>query len=125
MAGLLPSMLRLHGENIWEELPRNIFVASVDNFDMLQSYSAVFCGDQQQSYHGTTLHLVQPSSTISLAAPTQNNTARHVYSTHSTASSSNTVCRPVQSTMQMHWLHLHVKCKYNHTERQHPLNQCV
>ena len=74
--------------SIWEELPRNVFtVASVDNFDMLQSYSAVFCGDQLRSYHGTTLQLVQPSSTLSLTAPTQNNTVCHVYSTHSTASS--------------------------------------
>ena len=32
---------------IWDELPRNVFtIASVDNFDILQSYSVVFCGDQ-------------------------------------------------------------------------------
>ena len=44
---------------IWEDMSDHIFcVASAHNFDMLQSYSAVYCGNQNRRYHGTTVQIV-------------------------------------------------------------------
>ena len=55
--------------DIWCELPDNVFtVATADNFDMLQSLAAVYCGDQHRSYHGT---MIQNNTTRPKASPSR------------------------------------------------------
>ena len=52
-------------ESIWDVMSKQVFtIASVDNFDVLKSYSAVYCGGQNRSYHKTIIQLVQPDSSI-------------------------------------------------------------
>ena len=46
-------------KTVWDTLPENVLsVCSADNFDMLESNAAVYCGDQSRSFHGTTIQIV-------------------------------------------------------------------
>ena len=41
--------------------PDDAFIlASADNLDYIHSYARIYCGNQQSSWHGTTVQLVQP-----------------------------------------------------------------
>ena len=71
--------------------PDNAFiVASADNLDYIHSYARVYCGNQQSSWNGTTVQLVQPwpsklldnvspaeTSTHTQATNTENELIRH------------------------------------------------
>ena len=44
--------------------PYVVTIFSVDNIDFLQSYAQVYCGNQQLSWHGTTVQAVQTKPSI-------------------------------------------------------------
>ena len=54
-------------KKVWDSLNPTIFtIASANNFDLLKSCAAVFCGDQYRSFHGTTIQFVPPYNYVLL-----------------------------------------------------------
>ena len=54
--------------------PDNAFtIASADNLDFIHSYARIYCGNQNSSWHGTTVQLVQPqpSTLVDTHAPNE------------------------------------------------------
>ena len=54
--------------------PDNAFtIASADNLYFIHSYARIYCGNQNSSWHGTTVQLVQPqpSTLVDTHAPNE------------------------------------------------------
>lgn len=50
---------------VWDLFDPEIFtIITADNFDLLKRHAAVYCGNQYRSFHGTTIQVVQPDSTL-------------------------------------------------------------
>ena len=50
--------------------PDNAFMlVSADNLDYIHSYARIYCGNQQSSWHGTTVQLVQPQPSTLVEVP--------------------------------------------------------
>ena len=53
--------------------PNNTFMfVSADNLDFIHGYARVYCGEQQSSWHGTTIQIVHPQP-HNLSSPTDMN----------------------------------------------------
>ena len=53
-------------------------VATVDNFDMLQSHAAIQYKAKERIFHGTTIQFVQPITTLSIITPSNTNNNSNV-----------------------------------------------
>ena len=70
------------------------FISS-DNIDFLHSYAQVFCGNQQSSWHGTTVQAVQPIPSICTKLTLESNTT-----SDSPLGTKRVVTSPTQSTIE-------------------------